>query len=157
MGIFNKKTKDDKVEDKSVETTEPKKVVAKKPASLAESKREAKKEEAKKPAKKTTTSKSEKSGYGTAYRVLMRPVISEKATMANSENKYIFEVATRANKIEVKKAVEEVYGVTPIAVHMINERGKFVRFGRKTGRTKNTKKAIVTLKKGDSITIYEGI
>ncbi|MBT4648870.1 50S ribosomal protein L23 [bacterium] len=87
----------------------------------------------------------------------MRPVISEKATMANQENKYIFEVAIKANKIEIKKAIEEIYGVTPIAVNVMNQRGKFVRFGRKTGRTKDTKKAIVTLKKGDSITIYEGI
>ncbi len=94
-------------------------------------------------------------GYGTAHRILLRPIISEKATIAHSENKYIFEVALKANKIEVKKAIEEVYGLVPSAVNMINQDGKTVRSGR--GRTKNYKKAIVTLKKGDSITIYEGI
>jgi large subunit ribosomal protein L23 len=149
MGIFNKKTKDEKTDSKPVVKAEEKKVVAKKP--------EEKKATVKKAVKKTTAPKSAKAGYGTAYRILMRPVISEKATMANQENKYIFEVAIKANKIEIKKAIEEIYGVTPIAVNVMNQRGKFVRFGRKTGRTKDTKKAIVTLKKGDSITIYEGI
>ena len=149
MGIFNKKTKDEKTDSKPVVKAEEKKVVAKKP--------EEKKATVKKAVKKTTAPKSAKAGYGTAYRILMRPVISEKATMANQENKYIFEVAIKANKIEIKKAIEEIYGVTPIAVNVMNKRGKFVRFGRKTGRTKDTKKAIVTLKKGDSITIYEGI
>ena len=149
MGIFNKKTKDEKTDSKPVVKAEEKKVVAKKP--------EEKKATVKQSVKKTTAPKSAKAGYGTAYRILMRPVISEKATMANQENKYIFEVAIKANKIEIKKAIEEIYGVTPIAVNVMNQRGKFVRFGRKTGRTKDTKKAIVTLKKGDSITIYEGI
>jgi len=76
--------------------------------------------------------------------ILLRPVISEKATFANSLNQYVFAVNNKANKVEIKKA-------------MINELGKNVRVGRRFGKRKNTKKAIVTLKKGDSITIYEGI
>ena len=89
--------------------------------------------------------------------VLLRPVISEKATLANSLNQYVFSVSNKANKVEIKKAIKAVYGVMPKAVNVINELGKNVRVGRKFGKRKNTKKAIVTLKKGDSITIYEGI
>ena len=154
MGLFSKKTQ---VKDEPVVKPEPvkvaKKTEEKKPAKVAETKKEAKKPA---PAKKSETT-STKKGYGTAYRILVRPVISEKATMVNSLNKYIFEVGLKANKIEIKKAIEEIYGVTPKAINIINQRGKFVRFGRKQGRTKNTKKAIITLKKGESITIYEGI
>lgn len=89
--------------------------------------------------------------------ILLRPVISEKATMANSLNQYVFAVNNKANKVEIKKAIKAVYGVMPVTVNVINELGKNVRVGRKFGKRKNTKKAIVTLKKGDSITIYEGI
>ncbi len=89
--------------------------------------------------------------------ILLRPVISEKATMANSLNQYVFAVNNKANKVEIKKAIKAVYGVMPASVNVINELGKNVRVGRKFGKRKNTKKAIVTLKKGDSITIYEGI
>jgi len=144
MGIFNKKITEKKPE---VSKLDKKDVIKSTDKSVA----------TKKLPKKVAKVSNDRKGYGTAYRVLVRPIISEKATLANSISKYIFEVAVTANKIEVKKAIEEVYGVSPRAIHMINARGKFVRFGRKTGRTKNTKKAIVTLKKGDSITIYEGI
>jgi len=89
--------------------------------------------------------------------ILLRPVISEKATFANSLNQYVFAVNNKANKVEIKKAIKAVYGVMPQAVNVINELGKNVRVGRRFGKRKNTKKAIVTLKKGDSITIYEGI
>lgn len=89
--------------------------------------------------------------------ILLRPVISEKATLANSLNKYVFAVNNKANKVEIKKAIKAVYGVMPESVNVVNELGKNVRVGRKFGKRKNTKKAIVTLKKGDSITIYEGI
>ena len=92
-----------------------------------------------------------------AYKVLVRPIISEKATMGASIGKYVFEVSLKANKVEVKKAIEEVYGVVPASVNVINKRGKTVHFGRHFGATKNTKKVIVTLKKGDTIKLYEGI
>ena len=148
MGLFSKKTQ---VKDEPVVKPEPVKAV------VEETKKETKKPTATKTTTKKPESTSTKKGYGTAHRILVRPVISEKATMVNSLNKYIFEVGLKANKIEIKKAIEEIYGVTPKAINIINQRGKFVRFGRKQGRTKNTKKAIITLKKGESITIYEGI
>ena len=154
MGLFSKKTK----QAEPAKTEVDKKTEEKKPEVKKEiTKVEVKKQPAIKSAKKVTKPISKKSGYGTAYRILLRPVISEKATMGGGDGKYVFEVDIRANKIEVKKAVEEVYGVTPRSVNIINQRGYFVRFGRKQGHTKNIKKAIVTLKKGDSITVYEGI
>lgn len=92
-----------------------------------------------------------------AHRILLRPMISEKSTVGVSLNKYVFEVHPKANKVEIKKAVEAVYGVKPLDVNIINVRSKSVRFGRHSGRTKALKKALVTLKKGDSIKLYEGI
>ncbi|OGY94216.1 MAG: 50S ribosomal protein L23 [Candidatus Komeilibacteria bacterium RIFOXYC1_FULL_37_11] len=83
--------------------------------------------------------------------------MSEKATISVSDGKYTFEVSGDSNKVAIKKAIEEIYGVRPIGVNIINQCGKNVRFGRKFGQTKNVKKAIVTLKKGDSIKLYEGI
>jgi len=96
-------------------------------------------------------------GYKKAYRILIRPIISEKATIGASLNKYVFEVAPDANKVEIKKAIEEIYGIVPASVNVLNSAGKNVRFGRYQGRTKSVKKAMVTLKKGDSIKLYEGI
>ncbi|MDD2646625.1 MAG: 50S ribosomal protein L23 [Patescibacteria group bacterium] len=85
------------------------------------------------------------------YRVLMKPIITEKATTLSAFNKYIFEVAPQTTKSEVYKAVKELYNFKPIDINMLKVKGKNVRYGRSTGRTKNWKKAIVTLKKGDKI------
>ncbi len=92
-----------------------------------------------------------------SFKVLLRPLISEKSTIGASLNKYVFAVAGRANKVEIKKAVADIYGVKPLSVNIINERRRAVRFGRFRGQTKKVKKAIVTLKKGDTIKLYEGI
>ena len=106
--------------------------------------------------RKKVVKKSNKKA-GEAYRFLLRPIISEKATVGAADGKYTFEVSMDANKVAIKKAVQEVYGVEPADVNIMNKRGKTVRFGRKHGRTKNIKKAVVTLRKGDSIKLYEGI
>ena len=92
-----------------------------------------------------------------AFKILIKPIISEKATLGVSQSKYVFEVSSKANKVEIKKAINEVYGVEVIKVNIINNLGKKVRFGRRTGRQKDTRKAIITLKKGETINIYEGI
>lgn len=94
---------------------------------------------------------------GRAYRVLVRPLITEKVTNLAVENKYAFEVATDTNKIEVSRAIQEVYGVVPTDVNIVNVKGKKVRFGRKFGKRKDWKKAIITLKKGETIKVYEGV
>ena len=94
---------------------------------------------------------------GRPAKYLVKPVISEKSTMVNALNKYVFEVSIDANKVEIKKAIQELYNVRPISINIINSAGKVVRSGRNYGQTKKVKKAIVTLKKGDSIKLYEGI
>jgi large subunit ribosomal protein L23 len=92
-----------------------------------------------------------------AYRVLIRPLLTEKGSHLGIENKYLFEVDYNTNKIEVAKAIETVYGVKPTKVNIIKLAGKVMRRGRTEGRRKNWKKAIVTLPKGKTIQIYEGI
>ncbi len=94
---------------------------------------------------------------GRPAKYLVKPLISEKSTMINALNKYVFEVALDANKVEIKKAIQELYNVRPLSVNIINSAGKSVRYGRTYGTSKRVKKAIVTLKKGDSIKLYEGI
>ncbi len=148
MGLFSKKNTDDKKEadKKSVKKDDVKKTVKK-----------VKEEKVVKTTKKPVAKKATARPSGYAYRVLIKPIISEKATMGTSLNKYVFEISAKSNKIEVKKAIEEIYGVVPASINVLNQRGKTVRSGRKFGRTKDIKKAVVTLKKGDSIKLYEGI
>jgi len=95
--------------------------------------------------------------YDGAFRVLVKPLITEKATELGTQNKYAFVITSAANKIEVAKAVQAVYGVKPINVNVISMKGKAMVRGRIRGKRKDWKKAIVTLKKGDSIKIYEGV
>ena len=80
-----------------------------------------------------------------AYDVIKKPVISERSMMGLAENKYTFEVAMNAGKIEIKKAVEEIFGVKVAKVNTIKLPGKWKRMGVYTGKTSATKKAIVTL------------
>jgi len=102
--------------------------------------------------------KGKKTGkYSAASHLLVKPLVTEKATNLSAENKYIFVVENKANKIEVAKAIESVYGVKPISVNIIRSEGKRVSRGRIRGQRKDWKKAIVTLAKGETITIYEGI
>ena len=95
--------------------------------------------------------------YIDAYKLLIKPLITEKASILASKNKYVFEVACGANKIETAKAIEAVYNVKPIKINIIKKTGKIVRSGRTYGKRKDWKKAIVTLPKGENIKIYEGV
>ena len=92
-----------------------------------------------------------------AYRILVKPLITEKATNLASENKYVFVVSGRANKIEVAKAIKAVYGVKPLKINIVNVSGKKVRRGKISGVRSDWRKAIVTLSKGEAIKIYEGV
>ncbi len=94
---------------------------------------------------------------GQAHRILLRPLITEKAAAESTGGKYFFEVAISANKIEVADAVCEVYGIKPTDINIVRMKGKAVRYGRMMGQRKDWKKAIVTLPKGESINIYEGV
>jgi large subunit ribosomal protein L23 len=92
-----------------------------------------------------------------AHQVLVSPLVTEKATNLGAENKYVFIVSNGANKIAVKKAIQAVYGVTPVSVNIANAIGKRVARGRIKGQRSDWRKAIVTLKKGETIKIYEGV
>ncbi len=80
--------------------------------------------------------------------ILKRPVITEKSSAAMAEDKYTFDVDVRANKTQVKKAVEEIFEVKVANVNIINYRPKKKRMGRYQGYTNKRRKAIVTLKEG---------
>lgn len=88
--------------------------------------------------------------------ILIRPLITEKSTtFLGNERTYAFEVGLDANKRQVKRAIENFYGVSVDSVRTLVVRGKVKRFGRHFGKRKNWKKAYVTLTEGDSINIYE--
>lgn len=77
--------------------------------------------------------------------IIKRPVITEKSTDAMSERKYTFDVDVKANKTEVKDAIEEIFGVKVEGVNIMNYKGKFKRVGRHSGYTNKRRKAIVKL------------
>ena len=93
----------------------------------------------------------------TPHEVLRRPVITEKSTMLGDRGQYVFEVAPRSNKIEIKKAVEAVFKVDVQAVNVSHVHGKMRRMGRSTGTTTGWKKAVVTLRAGQKIELFQGI
>lgn len=94
-----------------------------------------------------------------AYEILRRPVLTEKSNLqADYLSQYTFEVDRRANKHQVKKAVEEVFNVQVVAVNIVNMPAKMGRYGRRrVVRIPTWKKAIVTLAPGQRIEIFEGV
>lgn len=101
--------------------------------------------------------KTEKMKYTFAHRVLIRPIVTEKANDIVSLGKYVFEVGITANKVEVAKSIEDVYGIRPVNINIIKLKGKVIKRGKKQGRRKDWKKAIITLPKGKTITVNEGV
>ena len=89
--------------------------------------------------------------------VLIRPLITEKNTMLTSLGRYTFEIDRRANKPLVKQAVEQIFKVNVTAVNVINVPPKTRRVGRSIGKTAPWKKAVVTLKPGQRIEVFEGV
>ncbi len=93
-----------------------------------------------------------------AQDVIKRPLQTEKGTALNEKsNIYLFEVARAANKVEIKLAVEKLFGVKVTIVRTVNTHGKIVRRGLNASRRANIKKAYVTLKQGDKIALFEGV
>ena len=88
--------------------------------------------------------------------ILKKPVITEKSISLVQGNKYTFIIALTANKVEVKKAVEELFKVKVKKVNTVRVKGKAKRVRNIVGRTPEIKKAIVTLREGDRIEIFEG-
>ena len=80
-----------------------------------------------------------------AYDIIKKPVITERSMMGAQDNKYTFEVAVDAGKLEIKKAVEEIFGVKVAKVNTISVRVRYRRQGMHAGYTAKSKKAIVTL------------
>ena len=91
------------------------------------------------------------------YSVILRPLITEKATILAGDRKYAFEVARRANKPQIRHAVQTAFHVNVTSVNTMNVRGKKRRMGGRVAQTRSWKKAIVTLAEGDTIQIFEGI
>lgn len=90
--------------------------------------------------------------------IIVQPHVSEKSMRAIEENNtYTFKVALRANKTEIKKAVEEIFGVKVLKVNTARMPGKTKRLGVHVGKTPEWKKAFVKLASGDRIQIFEGV
>lgn len=91
------------------------------------------------------------------YEVLLKPLITEKGTLLAESGKYAFRVATRANKMQIKEAVEIAFDVHVTKVNVMNMPGKQRRVGRSVGMTSEWKKAIVTLVEGERIEFFQGV
>ena len=87
------------------------------------------------------------------YKILKNLLTTEKGTYLASQNKYLFDVDKKANKLEIKRAVEEIYNVKVKKVNVVSMRGKVKRVRFKSGRTPDWKKAIVTLRPGYTIQV----
>ena len=107
--------------------------------------------------KKDKQEKKARRVVGSAYKILIKPIVSEKATVLGVENKYVFQVSKKANKRVISVAIQAVYGIKPKKINIVNLYGKVRKYGRVTGRTSDKKKAIVTLPAGKTIQIYEGV
>ena len=92
------------------------------------------------------------------FRIIERPLLTEKSMDLSQEGKYTFRVDKGANKIEIADAVEKIFKVNVVKVNTMNVKGKKRRVGRfAEGRTSDWKKAIVTLQAGQTITMFEGL
>ncbi len=89
--------------------------------------------------------------------VLKRPVITEKSMSLQEDNKYTFIVDLKANKIEIKQAVEQMFNVKVLKVRTMRYKGKMKRVRQIWGKTPDYKKAIVTLQEGNKIELFEGM
>ena len=148
MALFGKKKTED--QDKKSEEVKPdsKQVEAESMADLYKEK----------PADVPSAGGAKRGGdKAAAESILISPLVTEKATNLAADNKYIFIVSPSANKISVARAVWATYGVKPLKVNVINMKGKTVNRGRVSGRRSDWRKAIVTLAKGETIKIYEGV
>lgn len=87
--------------------------------------------------------------------VILEPILSEKSTDLSEQNKYVFRVSIQANKHLVSKAIKEIFNVTPEKVNIMRVRGKQKRVRYQYGITPAWKKAIITLKEGDKIELFE--
>ena len=92
-----------------------------------------------------------------SFDILRRPIITEKSTNLQEQGRSSFEVARKASKLQIKRAVEEAFSVKVLGVNTMNLKGKRKRFGPRQSTRRSWKKAVVTLAPGNSITIFEGV
>ena len=162
MGILDKiRKKDDKAEGAKATAApvkkEEKKTSAKKPeAKSAKAETNEKKPAVKETAKKKKVAAKENTPLA-HFDMIRKPHISEKAFYSGEENKYVFKVSKGANKTEVKKAVENIYHVSVERVNMVNVPSKMKIYKGIPGEKSGYKKAIVKLKKGETIDVIEGV
>ena len=92
------------------------------------------------------------------YNIIKRPLVTEKTSIQKEEsNQVTFEVDNRANRIEIHRAIEQIFNVKVAKTRTVNVKGKVKRRGRIMGKRKDWKKAIVTLMPGDRIDFFEGV
>ena len=91
------------------------------------------------------------------FEILRRPIVTEKSTDMQENGRYVFEVAPSATKHQIKWAVQQAFDVRVAKVNTMKKPGKMKRYGPRFTRQKASKKAIVTLAPGDTITIFEGV
>jgi len=157
MNIFNKfkKSKEDGSEPAKVSVTAAPAVQDKKVSLPREA---AKVNIVKEPSvKKTNVNKTSVPKGADLQGILVKPLITEKSTNLSQFNQYVFEVSKSANKIQVAQAIEARYGVKPKKVNILNNQGKITRRGRTVGKTKDWKKAIVSLGKDQTIKVHEEV
>lgn len=142
LDVFKKKKQGKKIKPKKEIKKETKKV--EKPAEVSVEEPKKKKEAKVAPPKPKKTSEI-------AYRILKGPHVTERATFLAGKNEYVFKVWPRASKKDIKKAVEDVFGVLVLKVRVINVPRKKRRLGRIEGFRKGYKKAIVKIKEGQKI------
>lgn len=109
---------------------------------------------------KKTVEKKQKKGKMVrplTTRVILAPLVTEKAARLGSLQTYVFQVARSATRVEIAKAFKDLYGVQPTRVNVVNLRAEPVHFGRIFGKRAAWKKAMVTVPKGKEIQIYEGV
>jgi len=149
MGLFDRFKKTEKVEKKVEKKSAPKK---------AEIKVAKEKKPAAKAAKtvKAETPKVPKKEFSDAWKIIAKPMVTEKSTALNAINHYTFRVTPEATKNEIKKAVQDLYGVKVERVRIINLPGKVRRLGQNQGFRSGFKKAVVVVAAGQSIEIIAG-
>ena len=91
------------------------------------------------------------------YEIIKRPLVTEKSTTLQESGVYVFEIADKATKTEVKDAVQRMFSVKVTGVKVIRLPGKIKHFGTREYQSKSRKKAVVTLAQGQKITIFEGV
>ena len=92
-----------------------------------------------------------------SYKIIRKPIVTEKATKLSEFNKVVFEVASKSNKSEIRGAVEKLFSVKVKAVNIINIKGKVKRFKGNLGKRNDVKKAVITLEEGNTIDISAGV